>query len=135
LADHWRAEIGKHFPEALVEDPICLEPVLANDLKDRHVLAAAIRSGASTIVTFNLRHFQPAALSPWDIQVVHPADYLLTLFGISPEIVVAKLGEMARERGVDPGVVLRKLKRSVPGFASYVAEAVGWGIDDEPSDS
>jgi predicted nucleic acid-binding protein len=133
LADHWRSEVGKHFPEAMVEDADCLEPVLANDLKDRHVLAAAIRSGASTIVTFNLRHFQPEALSPWCIQPVHPADYLLTLYEISPAIVVAKVGEMATDRGVKPEEVLRKLKRSVAGFASYVAEAVGWEIDDGPA--
>lgn len=135
LADHWRAEVGKHFPEALVEDADCLEPVLANDFKDRHVLAVAIRSGASTIVTFNLRHFQPTALSPWHIQAVHPADYLLTLYGISPEVVVAKLGEMASDRAVQPENVLRKLKRSVPEFANHVAKAVGWGIDDEPANS
>ena len=65
LADHWRNEVQRHFAEALVEDASCLEPVLINDVKDRHVLATAIRSGASTIVTFNLRDFSATALAPW----------------------------------------------------------------------
>src|ERR1700683_583784 len=43
------------FPEALVEDYKGLEVALTNDQKDRHVLAAAIRSSAQTIVTFNLK--------------------------------------------------------------------------------
>jgi len=135
LADHWRSEVGKHFPEALVEDAGCLEPVLANDFKDRHVLATAIRSGASTIVTFNGRHFQPGALLPWQIQAAHPADYLLTLYGMSPEIDVAKLGEMASDRSMKPENLLSKLRRSVPEFANHVADAVGWVVDDQPPDS
>jgi hypothetical protein len=53
--------------------------MLINDIKDRHVLATAIRAGATTIVTFNLRDFSAPALAPWDIHAVHPADYLITL--------------------------------------------------------
>jgi predicted nucleic acid-binding protein len=74
LADHWRNEVQKHFAEALIEDASCLEPVLINDVKDRHVLATAIRAGATTIVTFNLRDFSATALAPWEIQAVHPAE-------------------------------------------------------------
>jgi predicted nucleic acid-binding protein len=130
LAAHWRDEVGKHFPEAMVEDAACLEPVLINDEKDRHVLACAIRAAASTVVTFNLKHFPPAALSPWDVHAVHPSDYLITLYAISPDVVVAKLSDMARDRDVSVPELLAKLKRSVPAFCSHVADAVGWTIPD-----
>lgn len=130
LANHWQAEVEKHFPEALVDEADCLEPVLVNDPKDRHVLATAIRAGASTVVTFNLRDFSPESLRPWDIHAVHPADYLITLHTISPDIVVAKLSDMARDRKMSTAAFLSKLARSIPDFASHVAQAVGWSLDE-----
>lgn len=130
LADHWQAEVGRHFPEALVGEADCLEPVLVNDPKDRHVLATAIRAGASTIVTFNLRDFSQESLRPWDIHAVHPADYLITLHTISPDIVVAKLSDMARDRKISTAAFLSKLARSIPDFSSHVAQAVGWSLDE-----
>ena len=130
LANHWQDEVEKHFPEALVDEASCLEPVLVNDPKDRHVLATAIRAGASTIVTFNLRDFSLESLRPWDIHAVHPADYLITLHTISPDIVVAKLSDMARDRKMSTAAFLSKLARSIPDFASHVAQAVGWSLDE-----
>ncbi len=129
LADHWQSEVEKHFPEALVDEADCLEPILVNDPKDRHVLATTIRAGAATIVTFNLRDFTPQSLAPWDIHAVHPADYLITLHTISPDVVVAKLGDMARDRNLSAEAYLSRLAKSVPAFASQVAQAVGWSLD------
>lgn len=129
LADYWRGEVRKHFPEALVDNAECLEPLLVNDAKDRHVLATAIRCGAPTIVTFNLRDFSPASLSPWQVHAVHPADYLITLYTIGPDVVVAKLGDMARDRGTNPQNYLAKLARSVPAFAAHVAGLLGWTLE------
>lgn len=131
LASHWRSEVVKHFPESLVDEAACLEPVLANDAKDRHVLACAIRAGASVIVTFNLRDFPPETLAPWDIHAIHPADYLITLHTISPDVVVAKLADMARDRNLSPAAWLTKLARSVPAFCTNVAQAVGWSLEAE----
>ncbi len=128
LANHWQSEVEKHFPEALVDMADCLEPILVNDPKDRHVLATSIRAGASTIVTFNLRDFAPDSLVPWNIHAVHPADYLITLHTISPDVVVAKLGDMARDRNLSAEAYLAKLAKSVPAFASQVAQAVGWNL-------
>jgi predicted nucleic acid-binding protein len=134
LADHWRSEVMRYFPESLVDDVSCLEPLLVNEVKDRHVLAAAIRAGASTIVTFNLRDFSSTSLEPWGIHAVHPADCLITLHTIAPDVVVAKLGEMVRDRQIkDPGLTpqgyLAKLARSVPAFAAHVADSLGWSLD------
>ena len=103
--------------------------MLINDVKDRHVLATAIRAGATTIVTFNLRDFSATALAPWQIQAVHPSDYLITLYTIAPDVVVAKLCDMARARNLEPRLYLEKLGRSVPAFATHVAEALGWSLD------
>lgn len=42
---------------ALVDDFEHLIPDMGCDAKDRHVLAAAVRGGADTLVTFNLKDF------------------------------------------------------------------------------
>lgn len=57
------------------------------DPDDRHVLAAAIRAGAEVIVTFNLRHFPTQTLSPFDIEALHPDDFLLSLLDMAPGTV------------------------------------------------
>jgi predicted nucleic acid-binding protein len=57
-------ELKSYFEDAWVEGYEALIPSMANDPKDRHVLAAAVRCGADVIVTFNLQHFPEEALDP-----------------------------------------------------------------------
>jgi len=85
------AEIVVGFPDALQTG---LEPIIAqctNDVKDRHVLAAAIKAKASVILTFNERHFGPEHLESWGIRAVHPEDFLLELYSQSPDAVGRQL--------------------------------------------
>lgn len=53
------------------------------DPKDRHVLAAAIESGASLIITYD-RHFIPEALTPHGIKAIEPDAFLCNLFDRDP---------------------------------------------------
>lgn len=46
------------FPDSSVTGYEPLIPVMANDPKDRHVLAAAVRGQAHALVTQNLRDFR-----------------------------------------------------------------------------
>jgi predicted nucleic acid-binding protein len=62
-------EIRRHFPEAWVEGFERLMEVMTNDPKDRHVLAAAVRSHCELIVTYNHRHFPAASVLPWEIEI------------------------------------------------------------------
>ena len=59
------------------------------DADDRHVLAAAIRGKADAIVTYNLKDFPAATLDQYDIEPLHPDDFLIYQFGID---VAAVLG-------------------------------------------
>ncbi len=65
------------IPDALVSHYEDLIPTLhLPDEDDRHVLAAAIKGGANTIVTFNLKDFPVDALRHLDIEAQHPDDFI-----------------------------------------------------------
>jgi predicted nucleic acid-binding protein len=57
---------------------------MANDPKDRPVLAAAIRGGAEVLVTENHRDFPPHAVRPYGIEVISQDAFLLDQFDLRP---------------------------------------------------
>jgi predicted nucleic acid-binding protein len=59
------------------------------DPDDRHVLAAAIRAGAEVIVTYNLKDFPAEALARFDMEALHPDDFLVGLLELAPGAVCA----------------------------------------------
>lgn len=122
LADYWREQVASAFPEACVRGCEELSVVCKNDPKDRHMLAAAIKAQAHTIVTFNTRHFGAEALTPWDVAVVSPSRCLLTLYEHEPAIVIAKLDDMSRSRNKTRIELLSQLHKSVRGFVAKVCE-------------
>lgn len=95
-ADSWRHEVARHFPEAMVTRYQPYEDGLTISPKDRHVLAAAIRCEADLIVTFNIRHFPSEALAPFDVEAMSPGAFLTCLYEIRPQVVLAKLDDIAR---------------------------------------
>lgn len=125
LADYWRHEVTRAFPEAIVRGHERLLPVMTNHEKDRHVVAAAVKGGASLIVTFNLRDFPAEHLDPWEVTACHPQDYLLTLHSMNSGVVMAKLAAIAQNQGQDLEDVLIHLGKSVPAFSSRLLESLG----------
>jgi len=90
--DHLLGELRTYFPDAWVDPGYrMLIPVMTNNEKDRHVVAAAVKCGAEVIMTYNLRHYPEASLRPFNISAKTPDDYLVDLCGINPEIVVHTL--------------------------------------------
>ena len=66
------------------------------DPGDRHVLAAAIRCGAQAIVTANLKHFPASALVPFDVEAIHPDDFILDLLDLAPGVVLKVFDDLVR---------------------------------------
>lgn len=87
------------FPDALVAN---YEGLIANltlpDEKDRHVLAAAIKSNANVIVTNNLKDFPEDYLSSFDIRAKSADDFLTDIIDLNPEIAIKAFKEMVLNR-------------------------------------
>jgi hypothetical protein len=80
-----RANTDAHFPGALVTGFEALEEkVIGVDAGDRHVAAAALKTGAERIITQNLKHFPAEALQPHGIIAQHPDDFVSDLIRNDP---------------------------------------------------
>lgn len=66
------------------------------DLNDCHVLAAAIKVNAQTIVTYNLRDFPGSCLSKYAIDAHPPDEFLRHLLDLAPAKVIATVQETRR---------------------------------------
>ena len=117
------------FPLATVVEEAAVIARLTNDPKDRHVLAAAVQSGARTIVTNNLRDFPPAALRPYRVVVRTPDRFLQSLFLLQParliEILVAQGADLRQPRS--PEAILATLAQHAPGFVRAVRAVIVTG--------
>ncbi len=121
LTTSFQHQLKENFASAWVRSYEPLIPELGNDLKDRHVLAAAIRSGSSVILTFNLKHFRPEHLEPWGIVALHPDIFLLELYRKAPALVLDKLQLQAKKANRSLPQLLAILSKTVPVFASTIS--------------
>lgn len=111
------------FPESQVIGYRALVPVMKNDPKDRHVVAAAVQAGATLIVTSNLRDFQ---ILPAGVEVQSPDDFLCSMFDLEPSAMVTLVQQQAAAMKKPPTSLeqlLKALSKTVPEFASTVTDA------------
>lgn len=75
--------------DCLVEGYEYLIPGLSlPDEDDRHVLAAAIRSRSSVIVTFNIKDFPADKLDEYELEAQHPDEFIAHLIDLNPARVL-----------------------------------------------
>lgn len=83
-----RTLMNQHVRDCLVTGYQHLIPSIElPDANDRHVVAAAIHGHAQAIITFNLKDFPPDALAPWDLEAIHPDDFINCQIGLSTSTV------------------------------------------------
>jgi predicted nucleic acid-binding protein len=58
------------------------------DRDDRHIVAAAIHAKADTIVTLNLKDFPEAELSKYNLDAIHPDEFISRQFELNASSVV-----------------------------------------------
>ncbi|MBU2821273.1 MAG: PIN domain-containing protein [Acidithiobacillus caldus] len=80
-----RSLMNAHVRDCLVSGFEHLIPSIElPDPDDRHVVAAAIHSGSSLIVTFNLKDFPESHLLRYNIVAQHPDDFIFSLIDLHP---------------------------------------------------
>jgi predicted nucleic acid-binding protein len=83
-----RELMDKNAPDALVTGYESLIPSLnLPDENDRHVLAAAIQSKASVIVTNNLKDFPTESLQQFEVEAQFADQFILNLLDLAAEDV------------------------------------------------
>lgn len=122
-----RAKMDLNVRDCLVID----YEELINNLKlpdpdDRHVLAAAIKANAQTIVTYNLSDFPASAVSKYGIDAQHPDDFLRHLLDLSPSRVIRTVQETRLSLKCPPKNCEEYLaileKQSLPQTVAYLRD-------------
>jgi predicted nucleic acid-binding protein len=87
--DRVREAMDRHAEDAIVTG---YEPLISSlslpDPDDRHILAAAIVTGADVIVTCNLKDFPAEALDRYKIEAQHPDEFLRHVLDLAPVVFV-----------------------------------------------
>jgi PIN domain len=96
------------------------------DHDDRHVVAAALVGHADAIVTFNLKDFPSAALTPLSLEAQHPDDFVVNQLHLNP-IEALKAIKAMRARLERPSQTAAQLlatleKCGLPQSALLIAE-------------
>jgi hypothetical protein len=122
-----RTTMERFFPEAMVTGYEPLIAAMQNEMKDRHVVATAVKAGAQVVITANLKHFSQL---PDGIEAQAPDEFLCNLFDLDPERFI----EVLREQAVDlhrPTVtfdeLLDRLTRSVPDVVAAIRQYLATG--------
>jgi hypothetical protein len=116
-ATHLETELRRHFPDALVSGH---DHLILRARNDRHVLAAAVKTGARTD-----RDLQPKALSGAHPQTLacsssRTSRFLCALYEADSDTVVRRLREQADNIGISISEQLNVLHRAVPTFVDLV---------------
>lgn len=105
-----RELMNKAVPDSLVTDYQDLVSGLKlPDHNDRHVLAAAIKCGASVIVTSNLKDFPTDPLAKFGVEPQHPDEFIACQFDLNK---AAGCSAIRRLR--------QRLKRPPVSIADYI---------------
>lgn len=87
------------FPDALVENyQILIHSLELKDIKDKHVLAAAIKANANIIVTNNLKDFPEDYLMNFGLEAKSADDFLADIIDLNPILAVKAFRELVLNR-------------------------------------
>lgn len=122
------AAMNEAVPDSLVENYETLMGCIAlPDANDQHVVAAAIAGHADVIVTFDIKHFPPDALSPHGIEVQHPDDFVMNQLQLQELVAIEAIKKMRARWKNPPRSAIELIdaleKRGLPLTAAYLKQA------------
>ncbi|NDV15714.1 PIN domain-containing protein [Muricauda sp. TY007] len=90
---------NRAFPDAMVNnyEPL-IETLQLPDEKDRHVLAAAIKTNANVIITENLKDFPKEYLASFGLSAKSSDDFLTDIIDLNPEKAVEAFKKLVMNR-------------------------------------
>lgn len=104
------------FPDAQV---VQYESLINNldlpDEKDRHVLAAAIKTNAHVIVSNNIKHFPKKILKTYGLNIKTADDFLTDIIDLNPDMAIEAFREMVlnkRKPDLNEYEVLARLRNN-----------------------
>lgn len=90
------------LPDAMIEGfEGIIDSLYLPDRNDRHVLAAAICGRCDAIVTFNLKDFPEKYLKQFNIEVLHPDEFIFHQLGLNQANVLISV-QQCRKRLKNP---------------------------------
>lgn len=103
-----------------------IEQLELPDPDDRHVLACAIHSKSDAIVTFNSKDFPSSYLSQFDVELIHPDDFIVYQFDFDRSAVLRSFKEQ-RARLSNPAMNSKEFincmyKQQLPQTASILED-------------
>ena len=106
------------FPDAMVNGYEALIPSMTNHEKDRHVLAAAVKCGAHSIVSDNVKHFPSAALFPYGLDCLTADEFMKHQYHLDPDAFINVLKEQAHDIG---WTLPQLIARHVPSLSKLIS--------------
>ncbi|MEZ9426255.1 PIN domain-containing protein [Vibrio lentus] len=84
-----RQLMNANVPDCLIEGyESLIDGLTLPDVDDRHVVAAAIKGQAESIITFNLKDFPSCELEPLGLTAIHPDEFLCDMFELDSSACV-----------------------------------------------
>lgn len=115
--------MNAYVPDCLVEGyELLVDGLSLPDLDDRHVVAAAIKGQAESIITFNLKDFPMESLEPLGLSAIHPDEFLCDMFELDSSACV-KAAQQQRRSLKNPSMTPDEFlvclqKQKLPSFVS-----------------
>jgi len=105
------------FPDAAVDGYEELIVAMTNDPKDRHVLAAAVKCGAHSIVSDNKKHFSDEALAPYGLECLSADQFIEHQYHLDPDSFINVLNMQAKNIG---WTLPELISRHVPSLSKLI---------------
>lgn len=95
--------MNANVPDCLVEGyESLIEGITLPDKDDRHVVAAAIKGQAESIITFNLKDFPINTMEALGLSAIHPDEFLCDMFELDSSACVKAAQQQRRSLKTPP---------------------------------
>lgn len=122
-------QMNRAFPQAMVSGYEHLEPAMQADAKDKHVLAAAVHSESTVLVTENVKDFNPPTTGPHAMPVDKTSQFLNRLVDENPLQVIKAMNTMISRTDREPNTMSALIdkmaaQQDLKGFAHKLNSVV-----------